>query len=213
MSVRILIMGLPGAGKTYLAETLQLELHNKGYSVEWFNADEVRSRFDDWDFSEEGRIRQSHRMRDLANKSTADFVICDFVAPLPAMREAYNADVTIWLDTIDQSRYADTNKLFVPPEKYDYRIMAKSAERWAGTIANRLTVNFNHQKETHKRSLTKTITWRLTGSGSTFLISWIITGNVAIASTILGIHFFTNTVLYYFHERIWNNIGWGKHER
>jgi adenylylsulfate kinase len=136
MTTKILIMGLPGAGKTYLANELQQELHDKGFTVEWFNADEVRERYNDWDFSEEGRIRQGKRMRSLAEKSTADFVISDFVAPLPAMRDAYSADVTIWLDTIDEGRYADTNKVFVPPEKYDYRIMAKSAKRWASTIAN-----------------------------------------------------------------------------
>jgi adenylylsulfate kinase len=206
-------MGLPGSGKTYLANALQQELHNKDYSVEWFNADEVRKRFDDWDFSQEGRIRQGHRMRDLAEKSTADFVISDFVAPLPAMREAYAADMTIWLDTIDEGRFADTNKIFVPPDSYDYRIMAKSAERWAITIADKLTINFKHHRESHVRSLIKTVTWRSTGSGSTFLISWLITGNAAIAGTILGIHFVANTVLYYFHERIWNKIKWGKHER
>lgn len=213
MSTRILIMGLPGSGKTFLATELQKELHNKGYSVEWFNADEIRGRFDDWDFSEQGRIRQSKRMRDLAEKSTANFVICDFVAPLPAMRMAFTADVTIWLDTIDESQYKDTNKIFVPPEKYDYRIMVKSCDKWAPTIASRLAMNFKNQQETRSRSLTKTVTWRLTGSGSTFLISWAITGNAAIAGTILGIHFITNTVLYYFHERIWNKIRWGKHER
>jgi adenylylsulfate kinase len=206
-------MGLPGAGKTYLANALQQELHNKNFSVEWFNADEIRARFNDWDFTEEGRIRQSERMRDLAEKSNADFVICDFVAPLPAMRDAYSADITIWLDTIDQSQYTDTNKIFTPPLKYDYRIMSKSADRWASTIANKLTLNFKRQQESHSRSLIKTVTWRCTGSGSTFLISWLITGNVTIAGTILGLHFFTNTVLYYFHERIWNKINWGKHDR
>jgi len=211
--MRILIMGLPGAGKTYLATALQKELHNKGFTVEWFNADEVRSRFNDWDFSETGRIRQGYRMRELAEKSTADFVISDFVAPLPAMRDAYSADITVWLDTIDESRFADTNKIFIAPEKYDYRIMTKSAERWAATIADKLTLNFKHQKESQARSLIKTITWRLTGSGATFLISWLITGNVTIAGTILGIHFITNTILYYFHERLWNKIKWGKHER
>lgn len=211
--MKILIMGLPGAGKTYLAKELQKELHERGFTVEWFNADEVRERFDDWDFSEAGRIRQGHRMRDLAEKSTADFVICDFVAPLPAMRDAYAADLTIWLDTIDEGRFADTNKIFVPPEKYDYRIMAKSAERWAVTIADKLTINFKHHKESHTRSLIKTVTWRMTGSGSTFLISWSITGNITIAGTILGIHFFANTLLYYIHERVWNKIIWGKHDR
>lgn len=211
--MKILIMGLPGSGKTFLANELQQELHNRGYSVEWFNADEVRERYNDWDFSEEGRIRQGRRMSDLATKSTADFVIADFVAPLQSMRDAYAADMVIWLDTIDEGRFADTNKIFTPPEKYDYRIMAKSARRWAPTIANRLVLNFKHHKESHARSLTKTITWRITGSGSTFAISWLITGNVTVAGTILSLHFVTNTILYYFHERVWNKIKWGKHER
>jgi adenylylsulfate kinase len=204
-------MGLPGAGKTYLARALHQELLNKNFSVEWFNADEVRARFNDWDFTEEGRIRQATRMRKLAEKSNADFVICDFVAPIPAMRESYSADIIIWLDTIDSSHFEDTNKLWVPPVKYDYRIMAKNGDRWASIIANKLTLNFKHQQESRIRSLTKTVTWRFTGSGSTFLISWLITGSIAVAGTILGLHFFANTILYYFHERIWNKMSWGTH--
>jgi len=210
MSVRILIMGLPGSGKTYLATALQTELHNKGFTVEWFNADEVRERFDDWDFSEAGRIRQGHRMRDLAEKSSADFVISDFVAPLPVMREAYGANLVIWLDTIDTSRYEDTNRVFVAPEQYDYRIMAKSAERWANTIANKLAMNFKQRQESRIRSITKAVTWRFTGSLDTFVVSWLLTGQPHLAAGIASIEFFTKIVLYYFHERIWHKIKWGK---
>ena len=65
-------------------------------------------------------------------------------------------------------------------------------------------------KDSHKRSIVKSLTWRLTGSGSTFLISWIVTRDLKIASGILSIHFITNTVLYVVHERVWNNIKWGK---
>lgn len=147
MSVRILIMGLPGSGKTYLANALQQELHYRGFTVEWFNADEVRKQFDDWDFSEAGRIRQGHRMRDLAEKSTADFVISDFVAPLPAMREAYGANLVIWLDTINSGRFEDTNRVFVAPEQYDYRIMAKNGEHWASTIAAVLEYKHVNKKQ------------------------------------------------------------------
>mgnify|MGYP006277241453 CR=1 FL=1 len=65
-------------------------------------------------------------------------------------------------------------------------------------------------KDLHRRSLLKALTWRLTGSGSTFLISWLITGDLVVAGSILGIHFLTNTALYVVHERVWNNIQWGK---
>lgn len=146
MSTRILIMGLPGAGKTYLGTYLKDELEKLSRTVEWFNADIVRKLNSDWDFSEEGRIRQSIRMRELADNSAADFVICDFVAPLPAMRKEYAADVTIWLDTVDESRFADTNKMFIPPTEYDYRIMHKSGERWANTIANKLDWKYPKKK-------------------------------------------------------------------
>jgi hypothetical protein len=149
---RILIMGLPGSGKTYFATVLKqyLEQFSDFYhmqaeslvgsraTVEWFNADDVRKRFSDWDFSQEGRIRQSHRMRELADKSWADFVIADFVAPLSEMRHNFKADWTIWLDTIDAGRFEDTNKLFVPPEVYDFRITEQNAERWAEFVGEHI---------------------------------------------------------------------------
>lgn len=65
-------------------------------------------------------------------------------------------------------------------------------------------------KDSARRSLVKTITWRLTGSGATFLISWLITGDLGVASAILGVHFVTNTALYFIHERVWTHIHWGK---
>ena len=102
---RILIMGLPGAGKTTLAQQLITELQQAGKTVEWFNADGVRKQFNDWDFSHEGRVRQSHRMRELADASHTDYVICDFVAPLIEMRNNFKADWTVWIDTIDQGRF------------------------------------------------------------------------------------------------------------
>ena len=114
---RILIMGLPGAGKTTLAKQLVEKLN-----AAWFNADEIRAKYNDWDFSEEGRIRQSQRMRTLADTSTSEYVIADFVAPLAVMRTIYNADYVIWMDTIRQGRFEDTNRVFETPEKYDLRI-------------------------------------------------------------------------------------------
>jgi adenylylsulfate kinase len=158
MAQRILIMGLPGAGKTTLATALKQhieDIKNDGYgiSVEWFNADEVRKQFNDWDFSETGRIRQSLRMDTLAKESKADYVICDFVAPLPEMRHNFKADWTVWVDTIEQGRFEDTNKAFVPPDIYDFRITEQNAEKWSVYIADHILSNqqrpvFDWRKET-----------------------------------------------------------------
>ena len=150
---RILIMGLPGAGKTYLAQRLKQQLENHGSTVGWLNADEVRRHFNDWDFSREGRIRQSLRMRDLADESNTDYVIVDFVAPLPEMRHNFKADWCIWMDTIDAGRYEDTNKMFVPPEVYDFRITEQQGEKWSEFVAEHIQDNrrrpvFNWQVET-----------------------------------------------------------------
>jgi adenylylsulfate kinase len=103
----------------------------------WINADEIRELYNDWDFSLEGRIRQSIRMRELADASEKEYVICDFVAPLVEMRNNFNADYTIWVDTITEGRYKDTNKLFVSPEKYDIRVTEQDSEKW-GLIINNL---------------------------------------------------------------------------
>ena len=164
---KILIMGLPGSGKTYLATALKkyLEENSAFYNpiaesstsscatVEWFNADHVRKQFNDWDFSYEGRIRQSHRMHELAAKSRSDFVICDFVAPLVEMRNNFKADWTIWVDTIERGRFEDTNKAFIPPDVYDFRITEQDSEKWAEFIGNHILENrrrpvFDWQKET-----------------------------------------------------------------
>jgi adenylate kinase family enzyme len=148
MTQRILIMGLPGAGKTTLANALKAKLN-----ADHFNADEVRSKFNDWDFSETGRIRQSKRMRELADASTAEFVIADFVAPLVEMRNNFKADWTIWVDTIREGRYADTNAMFQEPEFYDFRITEQAAEKWADFVAEHILDNrrrpvFDWRKET-----------------------------------------------------------------
>jgi adenylylsulfate kinase len=150
---RILIMGLPGAGKTYLAERLKQQLENHGSTVGWLNADEVRRHYNDWDFSREGRIRQSLRMRDLADESNTDYVIVDFVAPLPEMRHNFRADWCIWMDTIREGRYADTNAMFVEPDIYDFRITEQNGEKWADFIAEHIVDNrrrpvFDWQRET-----------------------------------------------------------------
>lgn len=137
--MKILIMGLPGSGKTTLAEKLQIELHKNG-PCEWLNADEVRKEFDDWDFTSEGRTRQATRMRVIADKAVAlDIpVICDFVCPTRELREVVDADMIIWMDTISKGRYADTNAIFEAPteEEYDLRIDEFNSDNWAATIAD-----------------------------------------------------------------------------
>jgi hypothetical protein len=153
MTTKILIMGLPGAGKTYLAQHIVDHLQQACKTVSWLNADDVRKKYNDWDFSYEGRIRQSHRMRDLADSMTTDYVICDFVAPLVEMRNNFKADWTVWVDTIDQGRFEDTNKMFVPPEVYDFRIIEQNSEKWSEFIAVNILQNtrrptFDWQKET-----------------------------------------------------------------
>lgn len=117
--MKILIMGLPGAGKTWLAEKLQLRLN-----CAWFNADKIREMANDWEFSDAARIRQAYRM-----KSLADFehfmkrtVICDFVCPLEETRDIFEADYTVWMDTIKEGRFKDTNKIFEKPNKVDYHV-------------------------------------------------------------------------------------------
>jgi adenylylsulfate kinase len=153
MTQRILIMGLPGAGKTTLAAKLQEFLVNNHKTVTWLNADDIRTHYNDWDFSVEGRVRQSIRMRELADKSDLDFVICDFVAPLIEMRVNYAADWTIWVDTIAEGRYADTNKMFQEPDEYDFRVSEQDAEKWSEFIGFHLKMDqrrpvFDWQKET-----------------------------------------------------------------
>lgn len=134
--MRILIMGLPGSGKTTLALNLFAMLSS---DVLWLNADEIRQKFNDWDFSEEGRLRQSSRMREIADVSNKDYIIADFVCPLPAMRDIYAADFTVWMDTITEGRYADTNRLFEPPEKYDVRVTEQDANKWAKIIYEQIS--------------------------------------------------------------------------
>jgi adenylylsulfate kinase len=136
MTNRILIMGLPGAGKT----TLTLNLLNYfSPDVLWLNADEIRRKFNDWDFSHEGRIRQGRRMREIADVSNRDYIIADFVCPLPEMRDIYDPHFLIWVDTISEGRFEDTNKVFVAPEQYDVRVTEQDAGKWARIIYEQLS--------------------------------------------------------------------------
>jgi len=127
----ILVMGLPGAGKTTLANELA-----KLIKAKRLNADEIRKAADDWDFSEEGRIRQSKRMAENAIKlkNEGNYVIADFICPTPEARNLFPADIIIWVDTIKEGRFDDTNQMFVKPEKYDFHVTSQDAKHWASKI-------------------------------------------------------------------------------
>ena len=106
--MKILICGLPGSGKTWLAKRLVDSIEN----CAWYNADIIRTAAHDWDFSPEGRTRQASRMKTFADfeASNGRSVICDFVAPTEQSRLSFNPDYLIWLDTIKEGRVVDNKK-------------------------------------------------------------------------------------------------------
>ena len=139
--IKILVMGLPGSGKTTLSDKLAPLI--KASRV---NADEVRKKFNDWDCSLEGRIRQSNRMNELSDQEIKNNnnVVTDFVCPTNDARKKFSADYIIWMNTIDQGRFEDTNKMFEIPDnqEIDFEVKEKNAETIKHLILNDLKSKF-----------------------------------------------------------------------
>jgi adenylylsulfate kinase len=147
---KILIMGLPGAGKTTLARQLAPRLN-----AVHFNADEVRANVNkDLGFSEVDRIEQARRMGWLCDQvvKVGCFAIADFICPTPATRDAFLSGgeaYVIFVDRIQAGAFADTNRLFVPSERCDLRVIADgSPEYWAEQAMGRLRPVFDPKKPT-----------------------------------------------------------------
>ena len=129
-------MGLPGAGKTTLANELSQLIECKR-----LNADEIRKAANDWDFSVEGRKRQAKRMADFALelKNQGNYVVADFICPTPEARKLFPADFVIWVDTIKEGRFDDTNQMFVKPEKFDFHVTTQNAKVWTDKIIKEIS--------------------------------------------------------------------------
>lgn len=125
-------MGLPGSGKTTFAKSLTDKLAEQKISFAWYNADHVRKMYDDWDFSLEGRLRQAQRMAAKAQivKDLGIVAVCDFVCPTEYLREVFNADIMVHMDTLEQGRFDDTNNLFEPPHNYTYKVIDFNQNDW-----------------------------------------------------------------------------------
>ena len=146
--MRILVMGLPGSGKSTLAKALSEKLN-----AVYLNADDIRKQYNDWDFTDEGRLRQAQRMADLSwvAEDYEKHVVADFVCPTEQTRRRFSADFIVFMDTITEGRFEDTNKMFERPLHPDYVVTAwGDVEQQVKDIMWRINmgVAFSSQKPT-----------------------------------------------------------------
>tara|TARA_B100001564_G_C20631971_1_gene667671 strand:+ start:494 stop:910 length:417 start_codon:yes stop_codon:yes gene_type:complete len=132
-SKKILIMGLPGSGKTTLAKELTKKLKAK-----WLNADKIRGKYNDWDFTKKGILRQVNRMRILSTNSRKKYVIADFICPYPEQRKIFKPDIIIWMNTIKKSRFPRMNRIFKKPRKYNFKVTSKNYKYWSKKILEKI---------------------------------------------------------------------------
>lgn len=150
MKRKILILGLPGAGKTTLAKVLAPRLN-----AVLFNADEVRANINkDLGFSPEDRLEQARRMGWLCDRvnETGGIAIADFVCPTDETRAAFfegGPGFVVFMDRIKKGRFEDTNRMFVPPETMDFLVGCDGTpEFWAEEIAKIVRPVFDPKKPT-----------------------------------------------------------------
>jgi len=144
---KILIMGLPGAGKTTLAAALAPLLN-----AVVFNADAVRANLSrDLGFSHEDRVEHARRMGWMCDRvvEAGGTVIADFICPTEETRLAFGEAFTIWVDRIESGRFEDTNRMFVSPGQFDLRVSPEGTPQyWAEQALARLRPAFDPQKPT-----------------------------------------------------------------
>ena len=117
--MKILICGLPGSGKSTLAKPFANLIGGV-----WLNGNSIRNQHNDWDFSIKGRLRQALRMGHIADGivMAGKIAVVDFICPTQVARDWFNPDYTVWMDTIKESEYPETNVIFVKPDHYDYHV-------------------------------------------------------------------------------------------